>query len=70
MGGGGYSRRWWREIAVRHWAKEGGKCSERGRFRPNKETETVSQLPPNPVQGGLSQFLSWIENNSHRLRLQ
>lgn len=30
----------------------------------------MSQLPPNPVQGGLSQFLSWIENNSHRLRLQ
>lgn len=40
-----------------------------GGFRPNKEGETVSQQPPNPVQGGLSQFLSWIENNSHRLRL-
>lgn len=29
----------------------------------------MSQLAPNPVQGGLSQFLSWMENNSHRLSL-
>lgn len=45
--------------------REGGKLkSKRGRIRPNKEAETLSQQTPNPVQGGLSQFLSWIENNS------
>lgn len=45
--------------------QEGGKLKSKwGRIRPNKEAEAVSQQPPNPVQGGLSQFLSWIENNS------